>query len=378
MKKFLLCLLAAVMAMSFFACGASSEGSGNKAQKPQTSTEKVPEHEHSYSSYWTADETGHWHESNCEHVGLRTETEPHVFDEGVVKAPDYYGGGYTTYTCTVCNYSEQRDFVPQLVHYKGESFTDPIVMTKGDDGFQTATINVGFGESYYFKFTMNQYYRYFYAYFRSPNGDYYGAEDCEVKLYQGKYDPIDLIADTDEGVPVWKIADRSEINRSGDSTFYLRVFPKNFVDWTTIAVYTDKRYTEMTDDRVDIGELEENETYHFSRTLTIPAQKRIVLDLSVHSFVWNEESGSGEEIILRPDGYPAGDYTVDAKFSGNAPSKRKIENGFRLSADNVREEEMKITVTIALRSKVACEVLVADGVRYVPYFEMSVDYTDYD
>lgn len=53
-------------------------------------------HDHTYSSEWTPGEITHWHESTCEHIGLRDAESPHVDDDGdgtcdVCGAPAYYG-----------------------------------------------------------------------------------------------------------------------------------------------------------------------------------------------------------------------------------------------------------------------------------------------
>lgn len=53
----------------------------------------------------------------------------HVYDEGIVNAPECSRQGYTTYTCTLCGHSYQDDFVPSLGgHIKAE----------GDEGIVTA------------------------------------------------------------------------------------------------------------------------------------------------------------------------------------------------------------------------------------------------
>lgn len=50
---------------------------------------------HKYSDEWMFDENGHWHESVCEHTGLRTQTESHNFIKDGVIVSD----------CTVCGYT---------------------------------------------------------------------------------------------------------------------------------------------------------------------------------------------------------------------------------------------------------------------------------
>lgn len=53
-------------------------------------------HTHTFSSDWTPGEITHWHESTCEHIGLKDAESPHTDDDGdgkcdVCGAPAYYG-----------------------------------------------------------------------------------------------------------------------------------------------------------------------------------------------------------------------------------------------------------------------------------------------
>ncbi|MDE6401247.1 MAG: SGNH/GDSL hydrolase family protein [Clostridiales bacterium] len=66
---------ATMLAASFTACGGGSEGT---------------EHKHTYGVGWIAGETTHWHESTCEHTGLKSDEAMH-FD------------GNNNGMCDVCN-----------------------------------------------------------------------------------------------------------------------------------------------------------------------------------------------------------------------------------------------------------------------------------
>lgn len=55
----------------------------------------VVEHEHTYSSDWSSDETSHWHAANCEHRELVSDMEEHSYNEN--------------YVCSVCGYATQFD-----------------------------------------------------------------------------------------------------------------------------------------------------------------------------------------------------------------------------------------------------------------------------
>lgn len=57
----------------------------------------VTPHEHSYSLFWSNDETAHWHSATCEHVELKQDMGNHTFD-GIF--------------CTVCGYKKPHVCVP--------------------------------------------------------------------------------------------------------------------------------------------------------------------------------------------------------------------------------------------------------------------------
>ena len=70
-----------------------------------------------YSEAWSTDAVEHWHECLSEgHEGEKGDLAEHTFNEGVVTPATYEADGYTTYTCTVCGYSYNSNFVHKLSH----------------------------------------------------------------------------------------------------------------------------------------------------------------------------------------------------------------------------------------------------------------------
>ena len=75
---------------------------------------EVPKLEHNFSDEWLFDENYHWH--SCIDLGyedLNSNKNEHQF-KSVVVAPTGVTEGYTTYTCSECNYSYNDDFIPVL------------------------------------------------------------------------------------------------------------------------------------------------------------------------------------------------------------------------------------------------------------------------
>ncbi len=68
---------------------------------------------HNYSSEWSKDEISHWHACTDEgYTDLKGDEADHSYGTGVVTAPTYEAGGYTTYTCVVCGYSYKNNETP--------------------------------------------------------------------------------------------------------------------------------------------------------------------------------------------------------------------------------------------------------------------------
>jgi len=80
-----------------------------------TKPDDTPEHTHVWGA-WAHDASSNppTHTRKCTDTA-HSETENCTFGSGVVTAPTYEADGYTTYTCTVCNYSYTSDSVPALV-----------------------------------------------------------------------------------------------------------------------------------------------------------------------------------------------------------------------------------------------------------------------
>ena len=78
----------------------------------------APTHVHTYSSDWTYNEEYHWHAATCEHKDEVIVKEAHKFVKGETVAPTKDTKGYTVYTCSVCNYSKNDDYVDPTDPYK--------------------------------------------------------------------------------------------------------------------------------------------------------------------------------------------------------------------------------------------------------------------
>ena len=70
---------------------------------------------HTYSTEWTYDETGHWHECTYDGCTQTSDYAVHTFESSVT-APTYTAQGYTTYTCSVCGYNYKANYTDALEH----------------------------------------------------------------------------------------------------------------------------------------------------------------------------------------------------------------------------------------------------------------------
>ena len=69
---------------------------------------------HNYAESWSHDETKHWHACIDEgYESLKTDEANHTFVDKVT-APTYESDGYTTHTCSVCEYSYRDSETPKL------------------------------------------------------------------------------------------------------------------------------------------------------------------------------------------------------------------------------------------------------------------------
>ena len=82
------------------------------------------EHEHTFATEWTTDETYHWHAATCEHIEEVSEKAEHAFDEGkVTLEPTDVKDGEKTFTCTVC-YETKTEVIPATGHVWDEYIYD--------------------------------------------------------------------------------------------------------------------------------------------------------------------------------------------------------------------------------------------------------------
>lgn len=78
-------------------------------------------HTHTFSNQWSSDSTYHWHDSTCGH-DVTSEKAAHTFND-VVTPATYDHGGYTTHTCSVCDYSYTDSETDQLVHHYSDAWS---------------------------------------------------------------------------------------------------------------------------------------------------------------------------------------------------------------------------------------------------------------
>jgi len=133
-RKFL--LLALVPVILALAVGGFLFMTNNQSASTQTS------HEHSYSTVWTTDETAHWHACTSKNCVAVADYAEHSY-ESAVTAPTYEAQGYTTYTCTVCGYSYNADYVAALTHNY-----DMTVWTHDSTGHYHACTDEGYENLY--------------------------------------------------------------------------------------------------------------------------------------------------------------------------------------------------------------------------------------
>ncbi len=72
-------------------------------------SETIPKKGHSFASTWSSDDEYHWHAATCEHSDAVVK-EKHTFDSGTVKTEaTCVADGTTTYTCSVCSKSVDKN-----------------------------------------------------------------------------------------------------------------------------------------------------------------------------------------------------------------------------------------------------------------------------
>jgi len=81
-----------------------------------TSCDQDPDHEHSFATEWTSDETDHWHAATCEHSDEVSEKEAHSFGDWTVTIEATEDAdGTKTRECSVCSYKETAT-IDKLTH----------------------------------------------------------------------------------------------------------------------------------------------------------------------------------------------------------------------------------------------------------------------
>ena len=98
--KFKHLILGIIASMLLVSCNNESSSSATNSNSSSSTTSS---HTHTFDSGWENDETYHWHKSTCGHDVVDGKAK-HTFKDEVTN-PTYDAGGYTTHTCTVCNYS---------------------------------------------------------------------------------------------------------------------------------------------------------------------------------------------------------------------------------------------------------------------------------
>lgn len=96
--------------------------------------DETPQHKHTYSTEWTPGENTHWHESTCEHKGLKQPDSeaPHVDEDGSKR-------------CDVCDYDMREVIAITVAQVKGGKVTlDNASPKEGDTVTATVTADEGY------------------------------------------------------------------------------------------------------------------------------------------------------------------------------------------------------------------------------------------
>ena len=84
---------------------------------------EIPEHEHTFSSEWTTNDTYHWHAATCEHTSQKADRAKHKWKSTVVTEATHTTDGEKVSTCTVCGLTKS-EVIPAttLLHIYSEEW----------------------------------------------------------------------------------------------------------------------------------------------------------------------------------------------------------------------------------------------------------------
>ncbi len=75
----------------------------------------IPEHQHTFATEWTKDETGHWHAATCVHTTEKGGFATHTAGDWIVDTPAQIGVvGSKHKECKVCGYTMQTEIIRPL------------------------------------------------------------------------------------------------------------------------------------------------------------------------------------------------------------------------------------------------------------------------
>ncbi|MBQ4053061.1 MAG: hypothetical protein IJD33_01845 [Clostridia bacterium] len=118
MKKTLVLLLAVGMCFGFAACEDDVASSSSPSSSPSSSSSGGGEHEHTYSTEWSKDETHHWYACTGEECTEVDKKAEHDWDGGeITTAATPTADGVKTFTCETCGKTktEAVQYVPEAV-----------------------------------------------------------------------------------------------------------------------------------------------------------------------------------------------------------------------------------------------------------------------
>ena len=139
MKKLLLIMLLLACRLSLFASkeapsspgtegeisGSNSEGEPEKPEEPQIPD--MPKEEHRFSDEWSYDESGHWHDDICGHIGqVFGDRAAHSWHATTIQEATCTEDGLQKVVCTVCGCRTLNQVIPAshtLITHEGKQPT---------------------------------------------------------------------------------------------------------------------------------------------------------------------------------------------------------------------------------------------------------------